>query len=165
MSPHRPSAAVALAVALGTLAAPVRAQALLSGKVSAFSKSVVVDKGQVAGNGSIALPPCPSGQQFLLQSLTASPDPLTLASSETLPGAWSVITGTYQHRPYEARDPVYLTVWGRGPVHASVALPGGQPTYAGKISFSVLLKDAIAPRAIRFYLHFSGACDTPTVAP
>jgi hypothetical protein len=158
-------AVTALTVALGAFARPGSAQTLLSGKVSAFSTSVLVDKGQAVGNGSLVLPPCPSGELFLVQHLTAAPDPRTLLGTSTLPGPWSVIPSTTQHRASGGMAILPLTAYGHGPDHAEVSLPGGQPIYSSTIYYTVMLVGAAAPTPIRFNLHFSGACGKQTLAP
>jgi hypothetical protein len=157
--------AAALATAVAALGTPAGAQTLPSGKVSAFSGTAFIDKGQVVGNASIALPACPSGELFLVQALTAAPDPRTLLSATSLTATWGIIVSTTQHTTTRGLLLLPLTAYGHGVEHAEVDLPGGQPVYSSTIYYTVMLVGAAASSPIRFNVHFSGACGKQTVAP
>src|SRR5205085_4953042 len=96
------------------------------------SGRAVILAGQSFANATMAMPPCPAGQDFLVTALHAGPEILIGATSINVVtlGNWGVSVPIYQLSSGGSQQ-VALTVLGSGPQHLSASIPGGKSASFG----------------------------------
>lgn len=155
----------AAALGFATLAAGIAA-----GPAAAQPASFTTLSGKTPlGTMTFAAPACPTGEQFLVSHLQASPEVMNPPSgflsslSDNVRWAVSVILSP-QGGATTSTAP--LTAIGRGVVHLETSIPAGQalPPPGTKVKVNVRLLDswiATSTQGGMFNIHVTGFCGTP----
>jgi len=154
-----------LATTVTVEAAPATAQEPRSTTVTSGPRAITtstlvqLSPGQSVAFGSVALPSCAKGTRFLVTDLLASPFAGDIGSLQS----WRVSVQAFQvagNGSFSAQ----LTVFGKGPQHASASIPGGQPLPDDdQVTLQFLGGDA--ENLSMFNVHVTGYCGTPFIHP
>jgi hypothetical protein len=149
--------ATATLLMLGPAAAWSQAQTLESGKLTTFSRTLVVSAGSASAKAMVPLPHCTPGEVFHTHALAVGVQP---RAGTEVPGRWAAQVMTYQISSTAATT-APLVVWGTGLAHAEARLPGGQWTGPRLDLLVSLTPGRVAPATTLFTFHVSGACAIP----
>src|SRR4051812_49276412 len=125
------------------------------------SFTITMNASQTFANSFPRLPDCSGGQEFLIDSVFAAPDPIVGADVKALTG-WAVRIGTVHEFPGGGKTADPIIVYGNGPQHASAQLGAGEVTFAsssgGTLEAIVSTLGVPVSGTYNFRVHVSGYC-------